>query len=69
MPFADDAGHKVWVHGPDGTCIDVSDLEEGVGTAACAAFAVDDLTDPPPAAMRLHQHAIADPDLQEDRFE
>ena len=68
MPFADDSGHKVWVDGPDGTRIDVSDLEERVGAAPCAAFAVDDLTDPPTAFMRLPQHGIAYADLQKDRI-
>ena len=68
MPLADDSGHEIGVHGAHGPAIDVSDLEEGVGAAPGSAFAVDDLTDPPAAFMRLHQHCIADADLQEDRF-
>ena len=69
MSLADNAGHEVGVHGADCSAIDVGDLEERVGAAPCAAFAVDDLTDPPAAFMRLHQHCIAYADLQEDRFE
>ena len=68
MSLADNAGHEVGVHGADFSAIDVGDLEERVGAAPCAAFAVDDLTDPPAAFVRFHQHCIANTDLQEDRF-
>ena len=68
MPLADDPGHKIGVHGAHCTAIDVRDLEERVGAASCTAFAVDDLTDPPATFMRLHQHCIANTDLQENRF-
>ena len=53
----------------DCSAIDIGDLEEGVGAAPCTAFAVDDLTDPPATFMWLHQHCVADADVQEDRFE
>ena len=68
MPLADDSGHEIGVHGADGSAIDVRDLEEGVGAAPCAAFAVDDLTDPPASFMWLHEHRITNADLQKDRF-
>ena len=65
MSLADNAGHEVGVHGADFSAIDVGDLEERVGAAPCAAFAVDDLTDPPATFMRLHQHCVAYADLQD----
>ena len=68
MPLADDSCHKVGVHRSDSAGIYVADLEEGVGAAPGPAFAMDDLTDPPAAFMRLHQHCIAYADLQEDWF-
>ena len=68
MSLADNAGHKVGVHGAHGPAIDVRDLEEEVDAAPSPAFAVDDLTDPPAAFMRLHQNCVTDTDLQEDRF-
>ena len=68
MALADNAGHEIGVHGAHCAAIDVRDLKEGVGTAPGATFAVDDLTDPPATFMRLHQHCIANTDLQEDRF-
>ena len=63
MPLTDDSCHEIGVHGADGSAIDVRDLEERVGAAPSPAFAVDDLTDPPAAFMRLHQHCIAYADL------
>ena len=69
MSLADNACHQVGVHGAYCSATDVRDLEERVGTAPTPAFAVDDLTDPPAAFMRLHQHCIAYADLQEDLFE
>ena len=69
MALANDSGHEIGIHGAHCAAIDVRDLEERVGAAPCPAFAVDDLTDPPAAFMRLNQHCIAYADLQEDRFE
>jgi len=68
MPLADDSGYEVGVHGAYCSAVHVGDLEERVGDAPSAAFAVDDLTDPPAAFMRLHQHRVADADLQKYRF-
>ena len=68
MSLADNAGHKIGVHRAYCSAIDVGDLEERVGAAPCAAFAVDDLTDPPATFMRFHQNCVAYTDLQEDRF-
>ena len=68
MSLADDSGHEIGVHGAHRPAIDIRDLEEGVGAEPGPAFAVDDLTDPPAAFMRLHQNCIAYADLQEDRF-
>ena len=69
MALANYSVNEIGVHGAHCAAIDVRDLEEGVGAAPGPAFAVDDLTDPTAAFMRLHQHCIADADPQEDRFE
>ena len=68
MALADDSCHEIRVGGVDGSALDVRDLEERVGAPLSPAFAMDDLTHQLGAFMRLHQHCIADPHLQEDRF-